>query len=352
MIASGGVCAILDYDIDQMTDYVAEMTQRLLPSATTATSSMRKFVSGLLSSTRLPSTTILLGMHYLAKHINMCSSASTCNMRESEVWRMLTVGLLLGSKFLDDNTFQNRSWSEVSGISVSDLNKLERSWLLAMNYCIYINLDTNIDFNAWLANWNHWCKVRNNQRKANLDRLTPLTLHENSHRGHAFGKTFNKIYSKPTPPMEPPPGFKHSFSKNIWGQPYATPPYLTPPYLTPPLAPDSGLNTPVYMNMNVNVVNAAPRYSDWNKTDSFSNRSYSQLYPSQMQTAFPHNPIQVAAYHTPIFQGPDFQYGQSMWNHSPTCDLYSCYSCKETRNPNSISISFPPMVLGNQILAG
>jgi hypothetical protein len=123
MMTSGGVCAVLDYQIDQMTDYVAEMAQRIVLPTNPVSPAFRKFVSGLLSSTRLPSTTILLGMNYLARRTNMMNAAgqnpALSKSPDAALWRMLTIGLLLGSKFLDDNTFQNRSWSEVSGIPVA-----------------------------------------------------------------------------------------------------------------------------------------------------------------------------------------------------------------------------------------
>jgi hypothetical protein len=72
MLASGGVCAVLDYEIDQITEYVAEMAQRIVLPGTPVSPAFRKFVSGLLSSTRLPSTTILLGMNYLARRMVRC----------------------------------------------------------------------------------------------------------------------------------------------------------------------------------------------------------------------------------------------------------------------------------------
>lgn len=254
-MSSGGVCAVLDYDLDDMTEYVAEMTQRLLPTANTISSSLRKFVSGLLSSTRLPSATILLGMHYLAKRVNMGKIVSNTRISEKDAYRMLTVGLLLGSKFLDDNTFQNRSWSEVSCVPVEDLNKTELDWLLAMNYNIYVNLDQNVDYKAWMSNWNYWCKVQSVKHKNTLDLMTPVvSIHDDSHQRFSYGHSYS-IRPKPVNTLEPPPGFKHSYCKNIWGHPYAT-----PPYLTPPSAPSSGLNTPLYMNMNASDIGSTSHY--------------------------------------------------------------------------------------------
>lgn len=345
MISPGGVCAVLDYDLDLMIDYVAEMAQRLLPTANLTFPSLRKFVSGLLSSTRLPSTTILLGMHYLAKRANMRSAAGSLVNTERDVWRMLTVGLLLGSKFLDDNTFQNRSWSEVSGLLVTELNSLEAEWLLLMNYCLYVNLDKNPDYQAWIANWELWRKNRSNQLKAPLDQIVTTTpLEENPNQSSSYTQLYGS-HAKPIMTMEPPPGFKHSYNKNIWGQSYAT-----PPYLTPPSAPDSDLTTPVYMNMNINSFGLTARYNDWVNYEPYSNRTYTHIYPSQSQQTY-HRPTQIAANHTPVYNGPKYHYGQGTWNHSPECGQYSCYICCEPRDMTLKNQSLTSLSLRNQILA-
>ncbi|KAF1739278.1 Meiotically up-regulated protein [Beauveria bassiana] len=169
----GGVCAVLDYEVDMMAEYVAEMAVRLVTPEATVSSPFRKFVRQILTSTRLPSTTILLGMNYLAKRINaMKGQGGTYKASEGQVWRYLTVSLLLGSKFLDDNTFQNRSWSEVSGISVAELNSLEYDWVQAMHWRLYVNLDLSKDYQAWLDSWRDYQDMRKRQAaQASRDRL-------------------------------------------------------------------------------------------------------------------------------------------------------------------------------------
>jgi hypothetical protein len=152
----GGVCAVLDYEVDMMAEYVAEMATRVVTPEAAVTSPFRKFVSQILTSTRLPHTTILLGLNYLAKRVNTLKTQGPYKATEGQVWRYLTVSLLLGSKFLDDNTFQNRSWSEVSGIAVAELNSLEFEWVNAMGWRLYVNLDHSKDYQAWLENWNEW----------------------------------------------------------------------------------------------------------------------------------------------------------------------------------------------------
>ena len=112
--ATGGVAQHLDYEMDVMSSFVAEMSQELVAPGTDPSSNFRKFVSSILSSTRLPSSTIMLGLFYAQARVKLMKEAGYHPSTIPAVHKVLTICLLLGSKFLDDNTFQNRSWSEVS----------------------------------------------------------------------------------------------------------------------------------------------------------------------------------------------------------------------------------------------
>ncbi|KAI9870242.1 MAG: hypothetical protein M1823_008806, partial [Watsoniomyces obsoletus] len=113
------------------------MTQELVAPGTDPAPTFRKYVAQILSSTRLPSSTILLGLFYMSSRLKLVAESSQLDPSSRNVFQMLTTGLLLGSKFLDDNTFQNRSWAEVSSIPVQDLNKLELAWLEGFDWEIH-----------------------------------------------------------------------------------------------------------------------------------------------------------------------------------------------------------------------
>lgn len=49
--------------------------------------------------------------------------------------------LMLASKFLDDITFKNNSWSYVSGIALSQINHIEQAILRTLDFCIFVNKD-------------------------------------------------------------------------------------------------------------------------------------------------------------------------------------------------------------------
>lgn len=170
----GGVAAHLDYEMEQMADFVAEMAQgmyalyesqicladidiiRSVQPNSMVPSAFRKYVLQVLSSTRLPTSTILLGLYYLASRMTMLSVSGRYTAGSGQVYRMLVTSLILGSKFLDDNTFQNRSWSEVSNIPIGELNVLEIEWLTAINWNMHIDCKDSKGFNLWVTHWNIW----------------------------------------------------------------------------------------------------------------------------------------------------------------------------------------------------
>ncbi|KAF7884207.1 uncharacterized protein EAF02_004543 [Botrytis sinoallii] len=308
----GGVCAHLEYQIEDMTDYVAEMTQRLVdPHTTTVAPEFRKFVLGLLSSTRLPHTTILLGMNYLSNRIQQHPKIVS---RGGSMWRLLTVGLLLGSKFLDDNTFQNKSWSEVSGIAVTELNNMEHAWLEAIEWNLYVDLDNSDAYQAWLANWSLWSADRKKVKAATLERLsappTPLAPIDTNVSRRPSNANYRGYPKSATQERQQYIHYEHP----AW----ANHSYPTPQH-TPPSAPDSGVTTPEYLS----ATSTAPQY-DWNAA------AYSQYAKAcmaaanapyvmpDMSTRF-HN--QWPHHYSPHHYSPSHyfhQYSLNIWNPQPS----------------------------------
>lgn len=300
-----------------MAEYVAEMATRVVAPEATVTTSFRKFVAQILTSTRLPSTTILLGMNYLAKRVNAVKEQGPFKASEGQLWRSLTVSLLLGSKFLDDNTFQNRSWSEVSGIAVSELNALEFDWVQAMGWRLYVNLDLSKDYQAWLDNWSEWQEMKWQQVKkrqaanASRERLASLlpAIDTEIARYHNHPQSPNSRYIQEQvaeyeryQAMKVQQGYRSregSWGHNPWNAP------LTPP--------DSGYGTPEYV-MSATSSNA--RYNEW-----FAQAAarYSNRYPQHSgQNAF------FPSQQTPYHHG-QYPYNSGAWEHGTTeCSCHGC----------------------------
>jgi hypothetical protein len=310
----GGVCAVLDYEVEAMAEYVAEMATRVVTPDAPVTSAFRKFVTQILTSTRLPSTTILLGMNYLAKRINSMKSMGPYKATEGQVWRYLTVSLLLGSKFLDDNTFQNRSWSEVSGIAVSELNSLEFDWVQAMSWRLYVNLDLSKDYQAWLENWREWQHLKKRQQaQVGRERLSSLvTVDTDLASRYNSGRQSQSRYMQDQIAEYERYSAMKSHQHNYRGRDVNWPhnPWNAAP-LTPP---DSGYGTPEYQGMSAASSNA--RYNDW----------FSQA-AAQYNGRYPQAPVQSHFYGN-RHQGhtSSYSYGhQNIWEHGlAECSCANC----------------------------
>ena len=170
--ATGGVSAKLDYEMERMTDFVAQSAQQMyalhlsgmcladidicrsIKTGYTVQPSFRKWVSQVLCATRLPSATIMLSLHYLS--VRMKEYPHTVGQSENQIYRLLAVSMILGSKFLDDNTFINRSWSDVTGIKVSEINVMEIEWLALICFDLHTDPSDPKGVSAWIRSWKEY----------------------------------------------------------------------------------------------------------------------------------------------------------------------------------------------------
>jgi hypothetical protein len=327
----GGVCAVLDYEVEPMADYVSEMATRVVMPQRQVNPAFRKFVSQILTSTRLPSTTILLGMNYLAKRINMMHAAGQNNHTEGQIWRMLTIALLLGSKFLDDNTFQNKSWSEVSGIPVQELNTLEYEWLGAIRWCLYVNLDASEDYQAWLSNWKEWQEAKKRQQQASRDRLAGIVSPVEPDTHARAQQLYSAWHQQQVAEYErlssmkrsqPPMGTAFRHEPSPWA--YSLPSWSQTAPLTPP---DSGYGTPEYTN---STALAHSSYAEWFDTAllggaNATSRHYQQppAYGSSRHSGY--------GSRNGVGYGHHFAYDHNIWEQPNMADC-NCGACSGLYN--------------------
>lgn len=263
--AVGGVAAHLDYEMEDMVDFVSQtaqgmydiyaskicladidMARSVLNSKSPVHPDLRKYVSQVLSSTRLPSSTIILGLYYLAKRMTLLSANGTFNHGSGQVYRMLTIGLLLGSKFLDDNTFQNRSWSEVSNIPVSELNTLEVEWLTAIRWNMHIDPEDPEGFMLWRQQWQSFLV---NRAGTKIERSLAQSLKQTHLNGGCQRQRSMTQRSPPSSGMLPPFAIGNGFKApsqtqwtasryDLWQSSRPRTDY------SPPSAPETGPTTP------------------------------------------------------------------------------------------------------------
>ncbi|KAJ5888117.1 hypothetical protein N7495_008158 [Penicillium taxi] len=296
--ATGGVATYLDYDMERMSDFVAEMAQgmyalyntkitlsdidfaRSIAPGSSTPPQFRKYVYQILSSTRLPSSTILLALFYLSLRMRLLSSQRVFKNGTSQIYRMLTVSLILGSKFLDDNTFQNKSWSEVSNIPVAELNKMELEWLFAFDWKLHTRMYAEDDgYNSWRRRWESWRAKANLRAQESRQTLAPIKT--NLVRPHQ-APVVSKAPLSPEGEGPIPPQYQRN--ENSWLNPAAS-------EYSPPSAAYTGPSTPVYYPA-LSYQNPPPPYShSWMPQTHYLPQ---QSVPRSQPPSYPPHPVVAA----------------------------------------------------------
>ena len=316
--ATGGVSAKLDYDMERMTDFVTEATQtmyalhlspycvaevdvtRSFHHSMQSPPSFRKWVLQVLSATRLPSATILLSLHYLNERV--AHFPETVSSSENQIYRLLAVALILGSKFLDDNTFINRSWSDVTAIKVTELNQLEMKWLQLLGWHLHVDPEVSNGLRAWLNAWEDY--DRKNAAKQQQARLSPLDTNVNHHTSH------RERYSPYPTPYSSTSSRTYEASHSARSSQYASTPYNT---VDPWASSDRQAFDDFYKSQN--------RYPSLTEIDDV-NRRASEERARQSVYAYP----QTA--HQSYYQSPAYgaTWDQPAWNaaHRYDCGCSAC----------------------------
>ncbi|KAH8668202.1 cyclin-domain-containing protein [Tricladium varicosporioides] len=114
----------------------------------------RKWVVTILSTTQVTQNVILLALLFIyrLKKINPAVKG-----RSGSEYRLLTVALMLGNKFLDDNTYTNKTWAEVSGISVNEIHVMEVEFLSNMRYSLLASEDQWKEWHEKLGRFWTYC---------------------------------------------------------------------------------------------------------------------------------------------------------------------------------------------------
>ncbi|KAJ7585353.1 cyclin-domain-containing protein [Mycena floridula] len=102
------------------------------------------FVQKLLETTQVSQSVIVLSLHYIyrLKERNRWTPA-----QDGSEFRIAVAGLMMANKFLDDNTYTNKTWSEVSGITLVEINRMEREFLSGVDFNLFVSKST---YESWL----------------------------------------------------------------------------------------------------------------------------------------------------------------------------------------------------------
>ena len=223
---TGGVMAILDYDLKVMAEFVANVGCNFI-NIRKPWDTLILFVERVLNQTRLPSSTVILGITYLSRRLAFerppyDASPDTSLIPMNQLHEYLTISLLLANKFLDDNTFTNTSWSDISGILRHDLNVSERDWLKKLGYSLHLDPLEQKGWSTWRKAWETWEFEATGKTTSSL--LTPVLSRSNS---AVSSPQCTAGLASPAPSSFP--------SSSVGWNPRRK--SIAPAYLTPPISP-------------------------------------------------------------------------------------------------------------------
>ncbi|KAL8971320.1 MAG: hypothetical protein Q9183_001107 [Haloplaca sp. 2 TL-2023] len=195
--------------------------QPLVPEAL-PTMGFRKWVVSILSTTQVSQNVILLALMFIYRLKKLNPGVKG---KLGSEFRLFTVALMLGNKFLDDNTYTNKTWAEVSGISVQEIHIMEVEFLSNMRYTLYAS---EKEWKGWHVKlgkfWKYFEVASRSPVEAPARILRPPL------------PSPNEMPALPSPPASthtsPPYVTSHSFHNN--------PPTHPHPLSMPPIQPSPG----------------------------------------------------------------------------------------------------------------
>lgn len=180
-------------------------TVRRLTENAVPVPNFKKWVQTVLSTTQVTQNVILLALLFIYR---LKITNPNVKGRPGSEYRLLTVGLMLGNKFLDDNTYTNKTWAEVSGISVGEIHVMEVEFLSNMRYSLLVSRDQWEDWLVKLAKFWDYCD------RAQRPPDSPLAIHSPAHRSDFVSPlpSPTATHPRPTLNLQPVQQLVHTYS--------------------------------------------------------------------------------------------------------------------------------------------
>lgn len=110
----------------------------------------RHFAHQVLAQTLVSPTTLLLALHYVhmlqgtmwpddGSGETMAGLSLLAQPVSTTPFKLFTLGLMMANKFLDDHTFLNKTWHEVTGIPLDELNRMESFFLCRTQFHLAVS---------------------------------------------------------------------------------------------------------------------------------------------------------------------------------------------------------------------
>ncbi|KAG0159576.1 hypothetical protein PDIDSM_7098 [Penicillium digitatum] len=165
----------------------------------------QKWVASILSTTQVSQNVILLALLFIYRLKKFNSGVKG---KKGSEFRLMTVALMLGNKYLDDNTYTNKTWAEVSGIAVQEIHIMEVEFLSNIRYDLF---SSEAEWSRWHTKLGLFGDYFN---QAAMLRVSPPRVQSKSPSSKLPSPSTDAFRSQPPPNWYMPPN----------GLPYSLPP--------------------------------------------------------------------------------------------------------------------------------
>lgn len=107
---------------------------------------LRAFVERVVRIMKLGRAAVIYSM---AMTERFCTLHPAVNKINHSHYGLFISGMMMANKFLDDATYSNKTWAKLTGQSIREINRMERSYLERLNFNLSIDP----------ASFSHWAEV-------------------------------------------------------------------------------------------------------------------------------------------------------------------------------------------------
>lgn len=101
-----------------------------------------------IGSTKVSSTALILALQ-LVHRLRAEQHDGSRRGGEGSEYRLYFVGLMLANKYTEDHPYTNKAWASIIGIPSREINIMEREFLAALNYELFVG---QAEFQLWTVN--------------------------------------------------------------------------------------------------------------------------------------------------------------------------------------------------------
>lgn len=140
-----------DQQINMNNGGACNVKPQIFSSYSVPTTSFKQFVFSVITETQLPPTAVSLALLYILrlKHRSPIAIHASPNSE----YRVFCVALILANKFLDDNTYTNKTWSEITHLALREISQMEIEFLINMNHSLAVSQNEWVSWQSQLKSW-------------------------------------------------------------------------------------------------------------------------------------------------------------------------------------------------------